>query len=542
MPETNPSAGREAGEGPSGRESLGALESAHHPLMYYRRRNDDAGSFVFAGGWSREVTGHPRARFEEEGGVTFADLLQPEDRDRVMRAIREGVRADRLFRIEYVIRKASGELRPVLDRCRAFWNEDGEVEFFEGVIIDPTLCDEMDRRIVSDEERFRAMMEASFEGIAIHDKGIYTDGNPAFFRMLGYSREELIGRPVLEVIAEEDHEMVMQRVRSGYDKPYHLTGIRKSGQRFPAQVRGKDVVYRGKLMRVVAVQDITVFKEAEETLRTANEKLEAKVGERTRELRDRQAELNRMNQALLRELALARKVQESLLPGRNLVRPGVSVAVTYLPALEVGGDAYQFIQLGDGRIAGLIADLTGHGIQAALSTVLVTSAFTSHTGQEVSPHEILRNMNASLRKGLPSGTYAAALVLTFHPESGRCEILNAGIPDPLLVRGDSPRVDMVSCRGPLLGVLEDDEYARFEARAFELERNDNLLLYTDGLDEVRNSSGEFFGRTRLRDLLIEVRGLSHEKVPDRLVSEARSFSGPFHAWDDITILSLLRTE
>ncbi|MCZ6689795.1 MAG: PP2C family protein-serine/threonine phosphatase [Planctomycetota bacterium] len=276
-------------------------------------------------------------------------------------------------------------------------------------------------------------------------------------------------------------------------------------------------------------------------LKSANEKLEAKVEVRTLELRERQAELHRMNQSLLRELAMARKVQESLLPDPSLAIPGVSVAASYLPALEVGGDTYHIIPLSDGRIAALVADITGHGIQAALSTILVTATFSCHSGQAATPREILMSMNAALRRSLPAGTYAAALVLTLDPETGRCEILNAGIPDPLLVRRDPPVVDVISCRGPLLGVLEDDEYGRFKAETLELSPEDGLLLFTDGLDEVRNDAGEFFGRTRLRAFLVEAMGESHEKLPACLVAEARRFSGAFHAWDDITIVSLLRT-
>ncbi|MCZ6690117.1 MAG: SpoIIE family protein phosphatase [Planctomycetota bacterium] len=523
-----------------GGDLLGMIESNFHPVMYYRRLCDEAGTFLFVGGWAYEVTGYKRARLDGRNG-SLAELIHPEDRERAFRAIRKGVEGNRLLRVDYRLVRADGQERQVIDRTRAFWNEEGEVEFYEGVITDPVTCDEEVEKARFDEERVRAMMEASFEGIVLHDKGVFLDGNPAISRMLGYDREELCGMKILDVIDPADHEMVMDRVRSGYSKPYQLLGVRKDGSRFHAEVRGKDIVYQGRPVRVVAVRDITMFMKAEETLKQANEQLEARVAERTHQLEERQSELNRMNQGLLRELATARRVQESLLPGRSFSRPGISVAAHYLPALEVGGDAYNLIQLGDGRVAALIADLTGHGIQAALSTVLVTSTFSGHAGQNVTPHEILAHMNAALRTGLPAGTYAAALVLTLDPQTGACQILNAGIPDPLLIRRVKPTVDVVSCRGPLLGVLSDDEYASFQAQTFELSPNETLLLFTDGIDEVRNPGGEFFGRVRLRELLLDTQALPNDELPDRLVSEARGFSGPMHAWDDITILSILRT-
>ncbi|MCZ6602521.1 MAG: PAS domain-containing protein, partial [Planctomycetota bacterium] len=160
-----------------GGDVLGVIESNLHPVMYYRRLCDDAGTFLFVGGWAYEVTGYKRARLDGRNG-SLAELIVPEDRVRVFQAIRKGVEGNRLLRVDYRLVRADGQERHVIDRTRAFWNEEGEVEFYEGVITDPVTCDEEIEKARFDEERVRAMMEASFEGIVLHDKGVFLDGNP----------------------------------------------------------------------------------------------------------------------------------------------------------------------------------------------------------------------------------------------------------------------------------------------------------------------------------------------------------------------------
>ncbi|MDT8284132.1 MAG: PAS domain S-box protein, partial [Thermovirgaceae bacterium] len=122
------------------------------------------------------------------------------------------------------------------------------------------------------EERFKALHNASFGGIAIHDKGLILDCNRGLSEITGYSQEELIGMDGLLLIAEKSREMVMNNILCGYEKPYEAFGLRKNGDEYPVQLRAKNIPHRGKRVRVVEFRDITEKRKAEELLRESERK------------------------------------------------------------------------------------------------------------------------------------------------------------------------------------------------------------------------------------------------------------------------------
>jgi len=121
------------------------------------------------------------------------------------------------------------------------------------------------------EKRFEALHNASFGGIAIHDKGLILDCNQGLSAMTGYSHEELIGMNGLLLLAENSRDKVMENILSEYEMPYEGIALRKSGEEFPVRIEGKMIPYEGKRMRVVEFRDITEIKKAEETLRQSEE-------------------------------------------------------------------------------------------------------------------------------------------------------------------------------------------------------------------------------------------------------------------------------
>ncbi|WP_167619231.1 PAS domain S-box protein [Maribellus sediminis] len=121
------------------------------------------------------------------------------------------------------------------------------------------------------EKRFEALHNASFGGIAIHDKGKILDCNQGLSTMTGYNHEELIGMDGLLLIAENSRQQVMDNILSEYEMPYETIAVRKSGEEFPVRLEGKMIPYEGKKVRVVEFRDITEIKKAEETLRQSEE-------------------------------------------------------------------------------------------------------------------------------------------------------------------------------------------------------------------------------------------------------------------------------
>jgi len=116
------------------------------------------------------------------------------------------------------------------------------------------------------ESRFHRLAEASFEGIAIHDKGNILDANGSLARMFGYEPSEIIGKNALDLTAPESREIILKNIMAGYDKPYEAVGLRKDGTTFTAELIGKPIQYKGKMVRITAIRDITCQKQFEEEL------------------------------------------------------------------------------------------------------------------------------------------------------------------------------------------------------------------------------------------------------------------------------------
>lgn len=139
----------------------------------------------------------------------------------------------------------------------------------------------VENSLLESEARFKALHNASFGGIAIHDKGVILDCNKGMSEMTGYSITELIGMDGLLLIAQELRNAVMNNIVSGYEKPYESTGLRKSGEEFPIRIEAKNVPYKGKNVRVVEFRDITEQKLSEikhkqlQTQLTQSQKMES---------------------------------------------------------------------------------------------------------------------------------------------------------------------------------------------------------------------------------------------------------------------------
>jgi diguanylate cyclase (GGDEF)-like protein/PAS domain S-box-containing protein len=123
---------------------------------------------------------------------------------------------------------------------------------------------------IRSKERFRCLSEASFEGIAIHDKGRIMEVNRAFAEMFGYKHPEIIGMHALQFTSPESRDSGLQNIVSGYEGPYETVCLRKDGSTFTAEIRGKSILYQGRMVKVTAIRDITGIKQAEEELRDSH--------------------------------------------------------------------------------------------------------------------------------------------------------------------------------------------------------------------------------------------------------------------------------
>jgi sigma-B regulation protein RsbU (phosphoserine phosphatase) len=254
-------------------------------------------------------------------------------------------------------------------------------------------------------------------------------------------------------------------------------------------------------------------------------------------LAEMNAALRDFNERFKRELQEAREIQQSLLPPRIPSASGVQLAISYQPLDELGGDWYFADKDSSGVLTLQIADVTGHGLSAAFIASMVKLAMVAT--DKHGPDQLLKGMNRLLSKQMPSGKFVTMASCTYDPSSGRLQWARAGHPPGLLRRAATNQVEQLLGDGFAIGFLDDVEYARLET---ELEPGDCLLMFTDGLSEAQNRSGESFGLERLADAL--KRTSSHALTSEILTQVLDAFDlfrQERLVKDDVTLMVLKRT-
>ena len=197
--------------------------------------------------------------------------------------------------------------------------------------------------------------------------------------------------------------------------------------------------------------------------------------------------------ALSRELELARSIQQSLLPQQMPDIDGMRVTGAYLPMSAVAGDFYDVIPLANGRTVVLVADVSGHGVPAALVASMVKVAVAAEADRHDGPGDILTGINRAL-SGKFERAYVTACCVVLDPREGRLAYASAGHPPALLQRADG-RIERLDHGGIVLTLMPE---AIYDTRGVVFEPGDRLLIYTDGLTEAsRDGSDEFFGDAEL---------------------------------------------
>jgi sigma-B regulation protein RsbU (phosphoserine phosphatase) len=238
--------------------------------------------------------------------------------------------------------------------------------------------------------------------------------------------------------------------------------------------------------------------------------------------RDRQ--LNEIS----KELEVAREIQSSILPKEFPSSADLQVAARYLPMTSVAGDFYDYI-LPDAKHAGLlIADVSGHGVPAALIASMVKVAAGSQYGSVANPSAFLAGMNAVLC-GNTQGQFITAGYVYLDCEAKRFRYAGAGHPPMLLLRGKQVRE--VEENGLILAAFNFAAYSEVEV---SLQEGDRVVLYTDGLIEAADGMGEFFGQERLSQLLVSTGSLPASEAADKIIDSVRSWSRAQE--DDLTVI------
>ncbi len=229
-----------------------------------------------------------------------------------------------------------------------------------------------------------------------------------------------------------------------------------------------------------------------------------------------------------KELEVARRIQLSILPREFPASTSFRVAARYVPMTSVAGDFYDYIIAGDHQVGLLIADVSGHGVPAALIASMVKLAAASQRAVAADPCRLLSGMNSALL-GNTQDQFVTAAYVHLNSESGELRYSAAAHPPLLLVRNG--RVTQIEENGLMLAAFD---FASYSTAVHKLETDDRIVMYTDGVVEASNAAGDFFGHDELCDLLTRTRELSPAMAADSIISSIRQWSGKQD--DDLTIL------
>ena len=235
-----------------------------------------------------------------------------------------------------------------------------------------------------------------------------------------------------------------------------------------------------------------------------------------------------------REMQIAREIQQSLFPACCPTVPGFELAAASLPCYEVGGDHYDVIPLGGGRLALTIADVSGKGTPASILMASVHASLRALAGT-APPVVLMEKLNRFLLDSTQENKYVTLVYAELDPAARRLAYVNAGHVPPFLVRGDGRR-ERLTCGGAVLGLLED---VRFEVDHVDLRPGDVMAMVTDGATEALSPDEEEFGDDRVSDVLAGPVKDADAMVA-RLVEAVTAWTGPRGCSDDLTTL-VLRT-
>jgi serine phosphatase RsbU (regulator of sigma subunit) len=257
-----------------------------------------------------------------------------------------------------------------------------------------------------------------------------------------------------------------------------------------------------------------------------------------REIQAREERLKQQAHARERieqELHVARRIQQASLPEAVPALEGWEIYPSYLPAREVGGDFFDFLELEDGRLGLVVGDATGKGVPAALVMSTTCGMIRAVTqASDYSPGEVLQRVNEALATRIPANMFVTCFYGVLDPGTGSFAYANAGHDLPYVRRGGY--AEELMARGMPLGLMPGMSY---EEKEIILGEGDRALFYSDGLVEAHNPEGVMFGFPRLQSLVAE--HAQGEPLVDFLMEELYSFTGKrWEQEDDITLVTLHR--
>jgi phosphoserine phosphatase RsbU/P len=244
----------------------------------------------------------------------------------------------------------------------------------------------------------------------------------------------------------------------------------------------------------------------------------------------RLVERERERQRLEQEIGIARDIQQALLPKNFRDFPHLAVTGVNFPCLSVGGDYFDVFPLDDRRTAFLLADVSGKGLGAALLTTMLQGALSGMT-LGTDPARVFNHVNRFLCDHAEVGRYAT-MFFGILDDAGKLEYINAGHPSPILLRAATAEEAFTEGSFPV-GLVPE---AEFSTTTLQLEPNDTLVLYSDGVTEAMDPDEQLYGNGRLKGVLAGKNEMALDQIQKVILESVENFARGARQADDLTIL------
>ncbi len=238
---------------------------------------------------------------------------------------------------------------------------------------------------------------------------------------------------------------------------------------------------------------------------------------------------------MLRELEIAKGIQQSFLPESAPILTGYDLEGFNLPAAEVGGDFYDFIPVGDDNWGLVIADVSGKGVPAALFMALSRTLIRASTSGNQDPAESINDANRHICLDSKTSMFVTLFYAILDTKNSTLTFVNAGHNPPFLISNDTVGITLLQARGIALGVIDEID---LKSTKVQLESGSMVVLYTDGVTEATNDQEEEYGVERLTDLAEQMKDHTSREIIDAIVADVTSFACGRPQFDDITIMVL----
>ena len=236
---------------------------------------------------------------------------------------------------------------------------------------------------------------------------------------------------------------------------------------------------------------------------------------------------------LERDISMAREVQLRLLPSVAPTWTNADMAVRFLPARTIGGDLYDFVEYGPGRMAIVLGDVSGKAAPAALFAALVSGIMRSAAQQRLEPARMLATLNNTIQERKLESQYVTMLFALWNDDSRTLQVANSGAVQPILCRhGQS---STVRAEGFPLGLFPNASYEELNVAT---EPGDAIVFFSDGVLDAENAQREMYGPERLAELLCSRGEQSAQEIADAILNDVSRFQGEQERFDDETIIVL----